>query len=163
MAFFGSKKSRTALAASLRDSSKLSSKLRELLSNRGTLSRLSICLLTILILMVAVESWKAPFPYRLGTFAEHGILASATFKVANPIETDRQRTQKESEVPYSFKQQPKLIEDLSKSLRADLEAVAKAKSLDDLNAETRAKLGLTSSRRLEQFANLFPEESEQTF
>ncbi|QDT42322.1 hypothetical protein Pan241w_24050 [Gimesia alba] len=163
MAFFGSKKSRTALAASLRDSSKLSSKLRELLSNRGTLSRLSACLLTLMILMVAVESWKAPFPYRLGMFAEHGILASASFKVANPIETDRQRTQKESEVPYSFKQQPELIEDLPPLLRADLEAVAKAKSLDDLNAESRAKLGLSSSRRLEQFADQFPEESEQTF
>lgn len=163
MAFFGSKKSRTALAASLRDSSKLSSKLRELLSNRGTLSRLSVCLLTILILIVAVESWKAPFPYRLGMFAEHGILASATFKVANPIETDRQRTQKESEVPYSFKQQSELIEKMPLLLREDLLAIAKAKSLDDLNPDSRAELGLTSSRRLEQFIDQFPEESEQTF
>ncbi|WP_299467075.1 HDIG domain-containing metalloprotein [uncultured Gimesia sp.] len=163
MAFFGSKKSRTALAASLRDSSKLSSRLRELLSNRGTLSRLSVCLLAIVILMIAVESWKAPFPYRLGMFAEHGILANASFKIANPIETDRERSQKESEVPYTFKQQPELIEKLPLLLREDLLAIAKAKSLDDLNTDTRAELGLISSRRLEQFIDKFPEESEQTF
>ena len=163
MAFFGSKKSRTALAASLRDSSKLSSRLRELLSNRGTLSRLSVCLLTILILMVAVESWKAPFPYRLGMFSEHGIVANSTFKVSNPIETDRQRTQKESEVPYYFKQQPELIEKLPGLLQEDLVRIANAKSLDELNADTRAELGLTPSRRLEQFVDQFPEEPEQTF
>lgn len=163
MAFFGSKKSRTALAASLRDSSKLSSKLRESLSNRGTVSRLSICLLAILILMIAVEGWKAPFPYRLGMFAEHGILANASFKIANPIETDRERTQKESEVPYSFNQHPELIEKLPLLLREDLIAIATAKSLDELNTETRAELGLITSRRLEQFHDQFPEEAEQTF
>jgi len=163
MAFFGSKKSRTALAASLRDSSKLSSKLRELLSNRGTLSRLSVCLLAILILIIAVEGWKAPFPYRLGMFAEHGILANSAFEIANPIETDRERTQKESEVPYSFNQHPELIEKLPLLLREDLIALATAKSLDELNTETRAELGLISSRRLEQFLDQFPEESEQTF
>ncbi len=163
MAFFGSKKSRTALAASLRDSSKLSSKLRELLSNRGTLSRLSVCLLAILIIMVAVESWKAPFPFRLGKFAEHGILANASFKISNPIETDRERSQKETEVPYSFKQQPELIDKLPLLLREDLLAIAKAKSLDDLNTDTKAELGLISARRLEQFIDKFPEESEQTF
>ncbi|QDT89491.1 HD family phosphohydrolase [Gimesia algae] len=163
MAFFGSKKSRTALAASLRDSSKLSSRLRELLSNRGTLSRLSVCLLTILILMVAVESWKAPFPYRLGMFFEHGIVANSTFKVANPIETDRQRTQKESEVPYYFKHNPNLIDKLPELLKDDLIAIANAKSLDELNTDIRAELGLTPSRRLEQFRDQFPEEPEQTF
>ncbi|WP_339683614.1 HDIG domain-containing metalloprotein [Gimesia maris] len=163
MAFFGSKKSRTALAASLRDSSKLSSRLRELLSNRGTLSRLSVCLLTILILMVAVESWKAPFRYRLGMFSEHGIVANSTFKVSNPIETDRQRTQKETEVPYYFKNQPDLIDKLPGLLKEDLVSIANAKSLDELNADTRAELGLTPSRRLEQFVGQFPEEPEQTF
>ncbi|MCR9230264.1 MAG: HDIG domain-containing protein [bacterium] len=163
MAFFGPKRSRTALAASLRDSSKLSSRLRELLSNRGTLSRLSVCLLTILILMVAVESWKAPFPYRLGMYSEHGILASVSFEVANPIETDRERTQKESEVPYYFIQNPILIDNLPKLLREDLKAIADAKSLDELNSDARAELGLTPSRRLEQFVDQFPEESEQTF
>lgn len=164
MAFFGSKKSRTALAASLRDSSKLSSRLRELLSNRGTASRLSVCLLTILILMVAVESWKAPFPYRLGMFSEHGIVASFSFKVANPIETDRERTQQESQVPYYFKQQPELIEKkLPGLLREDLIAIANARSLDEMNPDSRAELGLTSSRRLEQFKDQLPEEPEQTF
>jgi len=116
----------------------MSSKLRELLSNRGTLSRLSVCLLAIIVLMIAVESWKAPFPYRLGIYADHGILANTTFKVANPIETDRERTQKESEVPYSFKQQPELIQKLPLLLRDDLVAIAKAKSLDELNPDTRA-------------------------
>jgi len=90
-------------------------------------------------------------------------LANTTFKVANPIETDRERTQKESEVPYSFKQQPELIQKLPLLLRDDLVAIAKAKSLDELNPDTRAELGLTSSRRLEQFVDQFPEESEQTF
>ncbi|MFK7778397.1 MAG: HDIG domain-containing protein [Gimesia sp.] len=163
MAFFGSKKSRTALAASLRDSSKLSSKLRESLSNRGTISRLSVCLLAISILMIAVEGWKAPFPYRLGMFEEHGIQANASFKIANPIETDRERTQKESKVPYSFNQHPELIEKLPLLLREDLIAIATAKSLDELNTDTRAELGLISSRRLEQFIDHFPEASEQTF
>ncbi|HBL48594.1 HDIG domain-containing metalloprotein [Gimesia sp.] len=164
MAFFGSKKSRTALAASLRDSSKLSSRLRELLSNRGTASRLSVCLLTILILMVAVESWRAPFPYRLGMFSEHGIVASSSFKVSNPIETDRERTQQESQVPYYFKQQPELIEKkLPGLLRDDLIAIANARSLDELDPDSRAELGLTSSRRLEQFIGQLPEEPEQTF
>ena len=163
MAFFGSKKSRTALAASLRDSSKLSSKLRGSLSNRGTVSRLSVCLIAISILMIAVEGWKAPFPYRLGMFQEHGLLANASFKIANPIETDRERTQKESEVPFSFNQHPDLIEKLPLLLREDLKKIATAKSLDELNTETRAKLGLMTSRRLEQFVDQFPEASEQTF
>ena len=96
-------------------------------------------------------------------FSEHGIIANASFKLANPIETDRERTQKESEVPYYFKQNPELIKNLPLLLRDDLVAIAKAKSLEDLNSDTRAKLGLTSSRRLEQFIDQFPEASEQTF
>ncbi|HAW29742.1 MAG TPA: hypothetical protein DCY03_16735, partial [Planctomycetaceae bacterium] len=96
-------------------------------------------------------------------FSEHGIVANSTFKVSNPIETDRQRTQKESEVPYYFKQQPELIEKLPGLLQEDLVRIANAKSLDELNADTRAELGLTPSRRLEQFVDQFPEEPEQTF
>ncbi|HAH48198.1 MAG TPA: hypothetical protein DCM07_25775, partial [Planctomycetaceae bacterium] len=85
-------------------------------------------------------------------FSEHGIVASSSFKVSNPIETDRERTQQESQVPYYFKQQPELIEKkLPGLLRDDLIAIANARSLDELDPDSRAELGLTSSRRLEQF------------
>lgn len=113
------------------------------LSDRGVQLRLGTCLLTLLLLLVTLQSWRVPFPYRQGDYSAHGIASKTTFERIDVEETERARQSAEDAVPFVFRHDPDRIESLPTELRASLGEVAQSKSLDQLSDGTRQDFGLT--------------------
>lgn len=144
----GQKKTRNVAAATLRQTS-FADRLLEVLRDRGALLRLSVCGAAILALVVVVQGWKAPFTYRLGDYADHGITAKIEFHRVNQIETNRARADAEAAVPRIFDHNPQPLNRLPDQLRADLGAVVAASSAAEVPADIRAAFGLLNTTESE--------------
>ena len=81
MAFFGPKRSRSSKAASMREASKLSTRMEHALKDRRILGKLILAIITLVGLLIVVEGWETPFPYRLGDDVPHGIIARTNFMI----------------------------------------------------------------------------------
>jgi putative nucleotidyltransferase with HDIG domain len=145
MPIFGQKKSRTARAATIRDTSSYLVRLQEALRDRRVIVRLLLCLIAMVALLIAVESWKPAFPYRLGERAEHGILAKTDFSRVNRLRTDEAVRDAVTAVHPIFRRVPDALADLPARLRRDLRNVAQAETLNDVPAETRIAFGLAKT------------------
>ena len=64
MPLFGHKRSRSSKAASLRDATRLSTRIEAALKDRGILGKLILTVLALVGLLVVVEGWNVP----AGTF-----------------------------------------------------------------------------------------------
>ena len=62
----GNKRTRQTRTISVRGPETVWSKAAELSRDRGFLLRLGLCLSAIVLVLLLVQSWKAPFPYRVG-------------------------------------------------------------------------------------------------
>ena len=144
MARLGQKKTRSVAAATLGQAS-FADRLLEMLRNRSALLRLSICAVAIVLLVIAVRGWRAPFTYRLRDYADHGITAKIDFHRVNQIETNRARADAEAQVSLIFQHNPTPLESLPEQLKADLEAVAAATSATELPADVQSAFGLVDS------------------
>lgn len=158
----GQKKTRTARAATIAASSTWSARLSNRLRNRAVLLRLALCLLAMIALFLAVEGWRVPFTFRLGDHPAHGVLARIDFTRVNRFETERARAQSESQVPYLFRHDPDLLQNLTWELRQDLEEVAAAERLESLSAETQVAFGLVPPNEVAGPVKT-PEEISQVF
>ncbi len=142
MPLFAPKKTRTARAATLRPASKAMRWFHLTFRNRETLLRLGLCALAILLILLAVQAWQAPFTYRLTDRADHGILAQVDFKHPNRFKTDLARVEAEKMVNPIFVNDPKELDALAPLLRSSLADIAQAKTVDEVPAQTRAVFGL---------------------
>lgn len=132
------------------------------LTDRNVLTRLLVCLIAMAALLFAVEAWRTPFIYRLGDYQPHGILAQVPFKRINRFETDRAKAQAEDQVPFVFRLEPNTTQRVLKSLKSDLEEIAKAETLESVRSSTRSAFGLwTETDR--PMDDLPPEIQEQEF
>jgi len=113
------------------------------LRNRSVVARLLLCLLAIIVMTVVVEGWKSPFRFRTGDRPPHGVLATVDFSHINHRETERRREQSAARVPLHFRHHPLLLDSLTDQLRADLQAVADAETLDMLHRDLHQAFGLT--------------------
>ncbi len=122
----------------------LSGRLSEQLSRTDVSLRLAICFVVLASLVVALQSWQAPFPYRLGDSFPNGILARIDFSRINPGKTDVARIEREGRVPPAFRIVPEGAErlrDLAIDLRRHLLELVDVNRFADLSAETRAAFG----------------------
>ncbi len=87
MPFFGPKKSKHSRTISVHMPETVWARLSRRLQERWVLGRLALCLVAILLLLVSVQSWNAPFPYREVQRARQGILARNDFQVINVKQT----------------------------------------------------------------------------
>jgi len=145
MAYFSPKRGRTARVQTLRPTGPLR-EMFEALQDRQTMFRLLLCALAVAAVVVSVQAWKLPFPYRLGQHPAHGIAARLDFERSNPVATERAREMKAAQVPYIFRHDPAPLRRLPAQLRGALRQVAEAKSLEDLSLETRTELGLVANQ-----------------
>jgi len=147
MPIFGQKKSRTARAATIRDTSSYLVRLQEALRDRGVIGRLLICVLAMIVLVLAVEGWKPAFPYRLGDRAEQGILAKTDFGRVNQQEAEEAIREAREQVLPIFGPVPKILTDLPlpDQLHRDLRKIAEAKSPETLSDETKIAFAATDS------------------
>ena len=85
MPLFGQKTSRASRAAEIAGGASLKGWLRRTLRDRGVQLRLLLCLAAIVALLVAVEGWRAPQPWRNGDRPAQGIISQANNLDERPI------------------------------------------------------------------------------
>ncbi|MBW3540750.1 MAG: HDIG domain-containing protein [Planctomycetes bacterium] len=150
MALFAPKKTRTARAALLRPRPALTSWLDRTVKNRGLLLRLLLVAVAAGLMLLVLEAWRAPFPYRLGDRPDHGIAAKVAFQRINPARVDQARSEAVARVLRIFRNDPdklKQLEALPQILRSSFTQVALAKKVEDLPPETRSAFGLTTPQQ----------------
>ena len=118
------------------------SRLSEHVKDRGTLLRLAMCFAAMLCLLAAVQSWKAPFPYRVGYHASHGIAAKLNFDRVDVETTNQQRSRAERDVPLVYRNHPEKLDPLPQQLEAALGEIAQSMSLGDLSEGVVEAFGL---------------------
>jgi len=117
------------------------------LSHGDVLLRLAVCLLFLLLLVIGMGSWNAPFPHRLGDDAPNGLLARIDFDRINLRKTDLAQLERENRVPPVFRHsaaESERLRNLSDELRKHLVEVASVNQLTELSAEARAAFGWVS-------------------
>ena len=139
---FGQKRSRVSPRATIRPRQKLWGRLSDALQQGEALERIGLCLGAVLLLLVLLESWKAPFPYRMGDKVPHGLAAKLDFDRIDIEGTTRERDKAEEKVPFIFENHPERLKDLPQELRAALGEIAQSSSIDQVRRETRRAFGL---------------------
>ena len=80
---FGQKRSRVSKTSAPRPRRTTIALAWDALRDRDILLRLGMCLVAIIGLLLVLQGWRAPFPYRIGQYAEHGIAARTDFQELN--------------------------------------------------------------------------------
>ncbi|MGE0377473.1 MAG: HD family phosphohydrolase, partial [Planctomycetaceae bacterium] len=142
MPFFGQKRHRHVRTLSVRGPETRRAWLWSRLTNRSMMGRLTLCLLAVLLTLVAVFSWRVPFPYREGQRVASGVSASIDFKVRNDSETARLRANARAAAAYVFQHDPRVLDVLPNNFRAALQDIEQAEHLDELEAGVRREFGL---------------------
>ncbi|RLS58595.1 MAG: HDIG domain-containing protein [Planctomycetota bacterium] len=147
---FGQKRSRVAKAAAFRPRRTTIARAWDALQDRDILLRLGMCLVAVLLLLVVLQGWRAPFTYRIGHYSQNGISARTDFQELNSTETNRKREDAERRVPLVFKHDPQSLSQLPDRLRADLGKITQATSVDRVEESTQLAFGLLilSERKL---------------
>lgn len=142
MRIFPAKKTRTSRLVNLKTGT-WAARLGDRLTRGDVSLRLVICLLFLMVLVVAISSWRSPFPHRLGDDAPNGILAQIDFDRVNLRKTDLAQLDRESRVPLAFRHATDAPElrNLPYDLRKHLFEIVSVASFDGLSAETRAAFG----------------------
>ncbi len=138
----GHKRSRVPKSVALSRRDTLGSRLLDIYQDRELQLRLGISLVAIVLLVVSLQAWKAPFSYRQGDYAEHGIAAKIDFERVDVIGTDLARKRAEDAVPLIFIHDPQILELLDDKLRAALGEIAAAKSVERLSEIARKQFAL---------------------
>jgi cyclic-di-AMP phosphodiesterase PgpH len=163
MNFFSSRRNRPQRLSVHKVGTTWSGKLSEQLTRTDVSLRLSICLLFICGLVVALQSWQAPFPYRLGDDFPNGMLARVDFTRVNQAKTEVARIERESRVPQVFRVVPEGVErlkNLPDDLRRHLLELMQVNQFSEISAETRAAFGwiATGTAAADPLSTKFEEE-----
>src|SRR5690606_2134582 len=143
MSFLAQKRHRPTRTLSVRGPETLFSRVTGVLRDRAVMGRGALCLLAILMMLIAVQSWRVPFPYREGQRISNGVVARIDFRVVNVSETDRLRSNAEERAPFAVRNDPTQRDGLPESLRAALVAIEPAESVGELDQKLRESFGLT--------------------
>ena len=163
-----SKRSRTTRTMTVRGPETVWSRAAEFFGDRGTLLRMGLCLAAIAILLVLVQSWKTPFPYRIGQRVPHGIAAKLDFERVDADATNQLRRAAEDRTPLVFTNHPERLDALPQQLRYALGEVAQSASLSELQRlapDVAAGFGLVASsgRRQSPAAVFAPRSTEERY
>ncbi|WP_010585605.1 HD family phosphohydrolase [Schlesneria paludicola] len=144
MIFFSPRRSRFQRLSVHKVGTSWSGRLGDQLSRTDVSLRLSICFVVLAGLMLSLQSWQAPFPYRLGDDFPNGMVARVDFKRVNQGKTDVARIEAVSRVPPVFRVLPAGVErlrNLPNDLRRHLFELVEVNKFSELSAETRAAFG----------------------
>lgn len=139
---FGQKRSRVPKSVAMRRPQPFWLRLWQNVRDPALQLRLGIVLLAVLLLVVGLQSWRAPFPFRQGDYVPHGVAAKIAFERIDKQETERALLRAEESVALIFRHNPTPLQSLPDELQAALGEIAQAESLAQLSVETRAAFGL---------------------
>src|SRR5271156_1500173 len=120
MALFGLRKKRSSRVIPLKPASSFWGSLTQSFDNRSLWLRLAMCAVALTALVICLEAWRSPFPYRIGDFADHGIVGRVDFHRIDRFKTDQARADAEAQTPYVFRNDPEPLTLLPARLRANL-------------------------------------------
>ncbi|WP_437201790.1 HD family phosphohydrolase [Planctomicrobium sp. SH664] len=164
----GQKRSRIPRSVALRRPATVWSRLQKVVSNRSLQVRLAITFVALVLLVLSVQSWRAPFPFRRGDSVPHGIAAKIPFERVNAEETEKARDRAEDAVPLVFRHNPTALQSLPEELRAALGDISQGETLGKLGPETIEDFGLTATspakgRAREAYDRYGPKSPEDRF
>src|SRR5437764_278516 len=144
MLFFPARRNRPQRLSVHKIGTSLSGRLTEQLTRGDVSLRLVVCLAVLVCLVVALQSWQAPFPYRLGDYFPDGMVARIDFAPVNSAKTEVARIERERRVPPVFHVIPagaERLRNLSADLRRQLLELVEVSRFGELSAETRLAFG----------------------
>lgn len=130
MSIFGNRRSRQTRV--FRPSQSFWEKLVASLQDFQVLTRVLIALLAVVVLLVAVQSWRPRFEFRQGQVSTSGVQARVDFRVENQVATIQARADAERRARLVFVQDNAIWETLQSTFRTELTAVANAEQLKEV-------------------------------
>jgi cyclic-di-AMP phosphodiesterase PgpH len=112
------------------------------IQDRGVVIRLGLAALAMVLLLVVLKAWQAPFTHRIGNYSADGIAAKTGFNRVDEDATNVARRAAEQSVPLVFNNSTEDLLQLPDRLRAALGEISQAESLESLPPATRADFGL---------------------
>lgn len=152
----GHKRRRVSRTVGISRPETLSMRLKKTFYNRDSQLRLGISFIAIVLLVAALQAWKAPFTFRQGDYVEHGIAAKIDFERIDDDGTEIARQRAADTVPWVFRHDPRVLELLTDEFRATLGEIASVESLDQLSERTRRDLGLNPPEESAESPNAVP-------
>ncbi len=142
MSIFATRRGRGSRGVALRVSSNPTQELWARLKDRSVLLRLFVCLAAIGGLIVSVQAWKQPIPFRLEQKPPHGVAAQIDFKLIDRPRTTRARERAAEQQPFIFTHDPQPLQRLPDELKTSLVQLAQAPVLAQATIESRTEFGL---------------------
>ncbi|TWT57992.1 phosphodiesterase [Thalassoglobus neptunius] len=140
---FGHKRSRVSKSAGIRRPDTALKRFVKSLRDRRLQIRIGVSFVAIVLLVIALQSWKSPFQYRRGDYIEHGVAAKIEFERVDVEQTQIARERAAESVPWIFRLNSAPLMSLPEELRAALGEIAAAQTLELVPLTTRQNFGLT--------------------
>ncbi len=141
MRIFSPRRTRNIKTVTLTAGTRWHGRLWGQLRNVDVLLRLAICAFFLLLLILVLESWQAPFRHRVGDFIADGVLARIEFDRVNQRRTELAQLERERLVAPVFRNDVQILRDLEYKLRTDLFSVGSVHDVHDLSADVRSAFG----------------------
>ncbi|MCP4173732.1 MAG: HDIG domain-containing protein [Fuerstiella sp.] len=133
MTFFGARRARHTRV--FRPSPSIWEKLSSAIQDYRVLTLLLVALLAVLVLMIAVQSWRPTFAFREGQVWASGVQSRVDFQIENTLATNQERAEAQANSRLVFVQDNEVWDVLESTFRNDLTAVANAADLSSLSAD----------------------------
>ncbi len=140
MTFFGTRRARHTRV--FRPTQSWRERLHHSLQDYRIVKQLLIGVTAVVVLLIAMQSWRTRFPYREGQFVSDGVLSRVDFRVENVLETQRGRRDAEEKAARVFVQHNDVIDNLTATFRSQLSAVANAESAAELDPSVAQAFGI---------------------
>ncbi len=140
MTFFGVRRARQTRV--FRPSPSVREKITTAIQDYRVLTLLLVALFAILLLMIAVQSWRTGFAFREGQVWASGVQSRVEFKIEDTLATKQARMKAEAGTRLVFVQNNELWNVLESTFKNDLTAVANARTLSDVPADVIMSYGL---------------------
>ena len=103
------------------------------LQRRDVLLRIGLCLLTAVVICVAIRGWDPPFTYRTGQVLPRDVVARVAFEAISPTKTEAEREKARRRVPYVYVNDPQKLDDLIEALETATAEVVVAEDFETLD------------------------------
>ena len=133
MTFFGARRARQTRV--FRPSPSIWERLSLAIQDYRVLTLLLVALLAVLVLMIAVQSWRPAFQFREGQVPASGVQSRVDFEIENALETNQERAEAQAKARLVFIQDNEVWDILESTFRNDLTAVANAQDVSSLSED----------------------------
>ncbi|MDX1968356.1 MAG: HDIG domain-containing protein [Planctomycetaceae bacterium] len=141
MRIFSPRKTRNIKAATLTAGTRWSGRLLGRLRDVDVLLRLAVSAVFLCAFVVVLESWRAPFRFRVGEHLIDGILARIDFERINQRKTELARLERERLVAPVFRHDVHPLLELENQLREDLFSTVAVHDINEISADVRSAFG----------------------